>query len=64
MSLNTALKTLNNDCPPCTTRLIQEHLRKNYKKNLQFNNFKPPVQMFWVTIERLPLSRLHFQTNL
>lgn len=48
----TALKVINHDCLPCTTLLIHEHLRKTINV-LNFNISKPPVQKFWVTIERL-----------
>lgn len=57
ISPNTALKTLPMTPPPTHPRprktlLIQEHLREIIKL-FKFNIFKPSVQKFWVTIERL-----------
>lgn len=59
----TALKVLNHDCLPCTTLLIQEHLRETIKV-LNFNISKPPVQRFFGHNRTFDLSHLDLQTNL
>lgn len=63
ISPNTALKILNQDCPPCTSLCIQEHF-KEIIKLFKFTIFKPPAKRFCVTTERLILSHLDFQINL